>query len=74
MEWLDKAIKAAGGYPRVAAEVGCSVVHLYNVTAQRRGASGELIARLRAVLPHIDAALWLELVTAETRHRKASAS
>lgn len=74
MEWLDKAIRDAGGYAAVADEVGCTQPYLYMLVHRRRRMSGDMARRLQAVMPGIDSALWMAAMTQPIEPRKAAST
>jgi len=60
MKWLDKAIRKAGGYRKVAEITGITEPHLRNAGSGRRGIGPDAVEKLQAAFPTIPARLWLE--------------
>jgi hypothetical protein len=60
MDWLDKAIRKAGGYREVSRLSGVSEYHLRNAGTGRRGIGIASVAKLRPVLPKVPEKRWLE--------------
>ena len=69
MDWLDKAIRKAGGYRKVAELTGISEHHLRNAGTGRRGIGPAAVLKLQAALPKIPAKRWVEAMQFRPKDR-----
>jgi hypothetical protein len=65
MEWLDKAIRKAGGYRAVSEAAGVSEFHLRNAGTGRRRLGKSSVAKLRPVLAGVPAKRWFEVLSGD---------
>lgn len=69
MDWLDKAIRKAGGYRAVSEASGVSEFHLRNAGAGRRRIGWKAVNKLKAVLPSVPQKRWYEALSQEPTPR-----